>query len=66
MATYNVKDQANAAVKKLKDVNLDLKKYVNFITLDDKPLDLSAVTEKIKNILNEAAEQASGIQNIND
>ena len=63
---YPVHDKAADAIKKINDVKVDLSSYEDVITLDDKPLNLKPLVEKIKSLITETTESLNNTSNIED
>lgn len=64
--SYRVHDEASKASSALDGIKIDLSSFEDVITLDDKPLNLGPVIDKIKNIVTETTSELNSTENIED
>ncbi len=61
---YNIKSLASEAIETIEGTDIDMSELTSVITLDDKPLDLSKVEQKIKDIITDTKDQLDSVQDI--
>ncbi len=62
--TYEVNTKAKEIVRSIKSEEIDISGQSDVIFLDDKPIDLSVVEEKIADIVSDVASNLENTQNI--
>lgn len=62
--TYEVNTKAKEIASSIKNEEIDISGQSDVIFLDDKPIDLSAVKEKIADIVSDVASNLENTQNI--